>query len=248
MSARPFLLVPATRLEALRAGALERVQAWARGWGLDATVVVVRVQPLDELAADAMPQGHWRGLGAGRWSWRAADAGGRLAQALYGADAVGGGTLAEGCLTACLDELTQALGAQGAPASDATQPPPLGVRGSGQVLLAVELDGLPLAAAACAAPGVPAAAAALPRPSRADRDAGFAQVRTRAVVEIGHAQATLQELAGLKPGDVLVLHQTLDQPAVLALEQGGLRLPVQLGRHGDRYAVQMLSAREPKEY
>lgn len=248
MSARPFLLVPATRIEALRAAALERVQAWVHGWGLDATVVVVRAQPLDELAADAMPAGRWVGLGAGRWSWRAADADGRLAQALYGIATVDEGALAEGCLTACLDELTQALGAQGVPASDAPAQPPLGVRGSGQVLLAFELDGLPLVAAACAAPGAQPAAAALPRPSRADRDAGLAQVRTRALVEIGHAQATLQELAGLKPGDVLVLHQTLDQPAVLALEQGGLRLPVQLGRHGDRYAVQMLSAREPKEF
>ena len=231
----------------MRASALSRVQAWARGWGVEATAEV-RVQPLDELPADGMPEGRWLGLAAGRWSWRAADCDTRLAQALYGAATAAAGALAGGCLAACLDDLMLALDARGAAVVDAPQVPPLGVRGSGRLLLAVELDGLALAAAVCAAPDVQAGGPALPRPSRTDRDAGFAQVRACAVVEIGHTQATLQELAGLKPGDVLVLRQTLDQPAVLALERGGLRLPVQLGRHGDRYAVQMLSAREQKEF
>jgi len=72
----------------------------------------------------------------------------------------------------------------------------------------------------------------------ADPLPAFGTLRTSATLVLGEAELSMADIAGLQPGDVLMLNAALSDTAQLHIEGSSAVLRGYLGRRGDRRAVQ----------
>lgn len=240
MDARPYRLVSETALRRIEERAHIWLRRWCDEWALDAACASVAVQRIDP-AVDHRPGGISQPLRV------VGDLVQAIHVALYSEPGENSGTLASQCTGAAAESLLQGLSGL---VSDARQAPgteePVGLRpGEGWAQLAVSIGEVAVILEAPAdrlqPPPVPAAALQ-PAIDRAALSAALRDVRTICAVELGCTELALNELVELKPGDVIVLDRSIHQPLLARLPDGEAALEVHLGRHRNRYAVQVVGA------
>jgi len=230
----------AARLQALTDQA---VQAWALRWGVPA----VRC----EASIAALPAGD-----AGQWLIDASaepavrvfqprTLGAALAHLLYGDEACAPEMCAPDSLAAqslrhVLDELLHTLSqAWGVGEWSACNAPPAELsRWQAPIHLRLQIGDAALLAAL---PGTrfPAAAGRVAGRGAADPLPAFGTLGTRATLVLGQAELSMADIAGLQPGDVLVLNTALSDLAEVQIAGSTAVLHAHLGRRGEQRAAQL---------
>ena len=229
----------AARLQALTQQA---VDAWALRWG----VGPVRCEATVEAWPAASAPGQWlieqqAGRAAQLFVPRAIER--EIVQRLYGADAarqqgVASGSMAAVSVQQVSDDLQRTLSQAWSAAGWSPCPvaPDALSRWDAPVHLRLSVGE---AAVLAVVPGVRfLAKRSQPGTRTADPLPAFGTLRTRATLVLGEAELSMADIAGLQPGDVLMLNAALSDTAQLHIEGSSAVLHGYLGRQGDLRAVQ----------
>jgi len=250
MAAQPVALALASDalVERVRAATVQAVQAWQRHWPLDAAVESVAETAGDALAGSPagtvrVESGSSEAAPVARLWWPSGLEA-TLGTAMFGpATGRGEGTAARAARAAA-EALLAALGEAWRVAgwSDAGVAAPSLSRWHAPLDVHVRVEGIPIVAR------VPAQRFASPvkRPIAAPlkgarAHAAFAALAAPVEVVVGQVELSVAELAGLQPGDVVLLDAALDAPLPVSIAGAPPALQAGLGRAGGRRAVEFVS-------
>ncbi|WEF32856.1 FliM/FliN family flagellar motor C-terminal domain-containing protein [Pseudoduganella chitinolytica] len=255
MSVRPYALLGAAVLAAVRAQCESAVATWCRDWGVDASAFVVTCHRAWEQSAAPAWRGSLQSGAESMWLGWDNELRGSLQRLLFPPDRqvgphTGAATLAAAAASAALDALAAVLGRalldNEVPfAGDAADvPAAMRQHGSGAVLAEIRLDRhacwcllghdsvLRLGGAR------PAAAAPL---AALDYPALLGDQPVRLAVAAGQASVGLGSLLSLAPGDVIRLDTLADQPLAVAGPDGAVLLRGYLGTSERQLALDIVA-------
>lgn len=249
MSARPYRLLSETALRGVEARVSQWLRCWSEEWAIEPSCLLPAVERLEAASAPDLAEG-WSRLDTSGWTRVTGDLAQAVHRVLYGESSLQADSVAGHCAVASAESLLQGLRGLLAEAPSA---PDAGARaqvrpGQGWMLVTVSLESATVRLAAPADRLLPTAAPRhhdRPRPDPAALADALRSVGTACTVELGCAELALGELVELKPGDVIVLDRSIHQPLLAHLPGGEAALEVHLGRHDNRYAVQVLGTNRP---
>ena len=231
---RPFVLLPASKLQALAHALTQPLAEWAKQWGLDASALA-----LDCVAAtpSLAPPSWQRSYGsAGQMAWLAwpQTCSARLQSAMFGADiSHSADSIAHAAAQAALEELAQALvKLAGLERSDLHPLAPACLAyASGAVHVQLRLDGQHAmdclfehgSLKACLASlnlAANTSAKAVDLPPLVARTRALGKESVRLIVQAGQAEVSVGNLFSLAVGDVIRFQHPIDAPLPVLTEQG----------------------------
>lgn len=246
MNTQPFVLVGNSRLERIGAALQARIANWQSAWGIERMPVSVACERAWEADGAAALRWQRRFVAEGQGFWMAWTPGlaMHLGRHIFsdGYRAQGGlGSMASEGSALALDFLTEQLRATMAPAAVSADASAQDVdadlfeRGSGAVLVTIDLGGQTVGCLlehASAETLAATQAAALPRLAAVDLPKAARHAQVSVALTVGQAQVGAASLLALAVGDVIRLDAPIDQPMAVHSTEGQLLFGACLGRQG----------------